>query len=121
MEESIDFYDALAPMFDVMTDWKARLEAEGPFLLSMLEAVGARRVLDAACGSGGHALWLAGQGYNVVGTDASPVMIALAKRKASDAGLDVRFETTDLSGLPNLTGLARATPSSAWATRCPTC
>jgi SAM-dependent methyltransferase len=93
-------------MFDVMTDWDARLAAEGPFLLSLLEAVGARRVLDAACGSGGHALWLAGQGYDVVGTDASPVMIALAKRKASNAGLDVCFETTDLSGLPNLTGLA---------------
>ncbi len=105
MEDSIDFYDVLAPMFDVMTDWDARLAAEGPFLLTMLEAAGARSVLDAACGSGGHALWLAGEGYDVIGTDASPVMIALARRKAAEAGLDARFETTDLSGLPNLTGL----------------
>ncbi len=62
MDTTIAFYDALAPMFDVMTDWDARLAAEGPFLRAQLDAVGARRVLDAACGSGGHALWLAQQG-----------------------------------------------------------
>ena len=32
MDNPTDFYDALAPMFDVMTDWEARLVAEGPFL-----------------------------------------------------------------------------------------
>ena len=35
-ERPTDFYDALAPMFDVMTDWDARLAAEGPFLKSVL-------------------------------------------------------------------------------------
>ena len=32
MDNPTDFYDALAPMFDVMTDWDARLASEGPFL-----------------------------------------------------------------------------------------
>ncbi len=77
------FYDALAPMFDVMTDWDARLAAEGPFLRAQLDAVGAHRVLDAACGSGGHVLWLAQQGYAVAGADVSPVMIDLARQKVS--------------------------------------
>ena len=54
LDNPTDFYDALAPMFDVMTDWTARLSAEGPFLKSVLDGSGARRVLDAACGSGGH-------------------------------------------------------------------
>ena len=99
MNDNTDFYDALAPMFDVMTDWDARLALEGPFLHAALEQVGARRVLDAACGSGGHALWLARQGYEVYGADASPVMIALARQKAADAGVAVRFETAELSGL----------------------
>ena len=48
-------------------------------------------MLDAACGSGGHALWLARQGYDVTGADVSPVMIALAQQKAAAAGLDVPF------------------------------
>ena len=86
MDNPTDFYDALAPMFDVMTDWEARLAAEGPFLKSVLEDAGARRVLDAACGSGGHALWLARQGYEVTGADVSPVMIALAQQKAAADG-----------------------------------
>jgi SAM-dependent methyltransferase len=99
MNDSTDFYDALAPMFDVMTDWDARLAAEGPFLLESLEKIGARRVLDAACGSGGHALWLAGRGYDASGADSSLVMIEMARRKAAQAGVAVRFETADLSGL----------------------
>ena len=91
MDNPTDFYDALAPMFDVMTDWDARLAAEGPFLQSVLEEAGRRRVLDAACGSGGHALWLARLGYDVAGADVSPVMIALARQKAAAAGFDVPF------------------------------
>lgn len=97
-----DFYDALAPMFDVMTDWNARLEAEGPFLKAMLEEVGARVVLDAACGSGGHALALAQWGYTVGGADVSPVMVDMARGKAADAGLDIPFAVTDLAGLTEL-------------------
>jgi len=99
MENPTDFYDALAPMFDVMTDWDARLTAEGPFLKSVLEGAGARRVLDAACGSGGHALWLARQGYEVTGADVSPVMISLAQQKAAADGLGVKFVVSDLANL----------------------
>jgi glycine/sarcosine N-methyltransferase len=99
IDNPTDFYDALAPMFDVMTDWEARLAAEGPFLKCVLEDVGARRVLDAACGSGGHALWLARQGYEVAGADASPGMIAIARQKAAAAGLAIPFY---LSGLDDL-------------------
>lgn len=98
-QTATNFYDALAPMFDVMTDWDARLAVEGPFLRAMLDEVGARTVLDAACGSGGHALWLARQGYRVVGADISPAMIQLAQQKAAAAGLDAPFAVTDLANL----------------------
>lgn len=81
--DATTFYDRLAPLFDVMTDWASRLEVEGPFLFRLLEQNKARTILDAACGSGGHALALAGRGYNVVGTDISPAMIELARAKAA--------------------------------------
>jgi SAM-dependent methyltransferase len=100
------FYDALAPMFDVMTDWDARLSAEGPFLQSTLETANVRFVLDAACGSGGHALWLAQRGYVVAGADASPVMIELARRKAAGLGLTVPFSVADFANLPPTGGEA---------------
>jgi len=99
MDNTVSFYDALAPMFDVMTDWDARLATEGPFLRAVLEETGARRVLDAACGSGGHALWLARQGFDVAGADASPGMVALARQKAVAAGLEIPFAVTDLANL----------------------
>ena len=100
MDDAIAFYDALAPMFDVMTDWDARLATEGPFLRAQLARAGAHRVLDAACGSGGHALWLAKQGYEASGADVSPVMIALARQKAEAAGQTIVFQVAGLADLP---------------------
>jgi SAM-dependent methyltransferase len=92
------FYDRLAPLFDVMTDWAGRLEFEGPFLRQLLAQVNARTVLDAACGSGGHALALAEWGYQAVGADASPAMIELARAKAG-AAPGVAFHVAGLGDL----------------------
>jgi glycine/sarcosine N-methyltransferase len=108
LEAATAFYDALAPMFDVMTDWEARLAGEGPFLREALRDSGAVRVLDAACGSGGHALALARWGYQAAGADASPAMIALARQKAAEAGLVVPFSVSDLAGLSDMTLRASA-------------
>jgi SAM-dependent methyltransferase len=103
-ETPTNFYDALAPMFDVMTDWDARLAAEGPFLKAILDEAGARSVLDAACGSGGHAVALAEWGYVAAGADVSPVMVDMARRKAAERGADVPFIVADLAGLAGLAG-----------------
>lgn len=109
MGASLEFYDALAPLFDVMTDWDTRLAAEGPFLRAVLEQAGARRVLDAACGSGGHALALAQWGYEVTGADPSPVMVQMAAGKASAqagrAEREVPFLVAGLADLPAIPGL----------------
>ena len=101
-DASTDFYDALAPMFDVMTDWDARLKAEGPFLKAILEEAGTTSALDAACGSGGHALALAQWGYTAAGVDVSPVMVDLARRKAAEANADIPFAVADFAGLARL-------------------
>jgi glycine/sarcosine N-methyltransferase len=103
-EDATVFYDALAPMFDVMTDWEARLASEGPFLQQVLHESGATRILDAACGSGGHALALARWGYEVTGADVSPAMITRAQQKAAEAGLAVPFVVSDLAALGSKLG-----------------
>jgi SAM-dependent methyltransferase len=103
-EDPTDFYDALAPLFDVMTDWDARLAAEWPFLEAALQERHAATVLDAACGSGGHALALARGGYRAAGADASPVMIQMARAKALAEELDIPFAVSDLAGLADVPG-----------------
>lgn len=101
-DPSVSFYDALAPMFDVMTDWEARLSTEGPFLRAVLEAADAHTVFDAACGSGGHALALARWGYVVAGADSSAVMLEMARGKARAAGLTIPFTQATLGELPSI-------------------
>jgi SAM-dependent methyltransferase len=57
-----------------------------------------RRVLDLGCGTGSHALVLAGAGFDVTGVDRSPPMLAEAGRKARTAGVDVGLVAGDIRG-----------------------
>lgn len=49
------------------------------------------RVLDIGCGTGEHALMAAQHGLEVTGVDSSHKAIEIAKRKAHERGLNVRF------------------------------
>lgn len=97
--ESAEFYDRLAPVFDAMTDWNSRLRYEGPFLQRLFEAHGVQSVLDAACGTGGHALAFARWGLRAAGCDQSPAMVELARAKARAEDLDVPFLVAGLADL----------------------
>ncbi len=52
-------------------------------------------VLDLGCGTGEHALYLAGRGHEVVGIDLAPRAIELARAKAQGRGLSVTFLVWD--------------------------
>lgn len=97
--DNVEFYNHLAAAFDVMTDWQARLNYELPFLLARLQSHQARTVLDAACGTGWHAIALAQRGYIVTGCDASPAMIERARSNAAQARVEVTFCIADLTHL----------------------
>lgn len=60
------------------------------------------RVLDVGCGSGDNALMIAEHGLETTGVDAAPSGIELARRKARERGLDVRFLVWDGTRLPEL-------------------
>jgi len=85
-------YDAFSSDYDRFVNWPERLRMELPFILELLAPLGGQaRVLDAACGTGMHALALAQQGYRVVGTDLSSGMIERARANAVEAGGQVEF------------------------------
>lgn len=92
-------YDGFSSDYDRFVDWPVRLAAELPFIERELRAVGARRVLDAACGTGIHAISLAQRGYAVVGTDLSAGMVEQAQANAATAGVGARFEVAGFGEL----------------------
>ena len=79
--DSETFDRELAVYYDRMIRWDRRMAVEGPLLEALLQRRGARRVLDAACGSGVHLEWLAERGLEAQGSDASPGMLELARRR----------------------------------------
>ena len=50
--------------------------------------------LDVGCGEGGDAIWLASQGWQVVGMDVSPVGLARAAQHAVQAGAEIAMRIT---------------------------
>lgn len=71
-------------------------EEQALFLHQLLEKHGAVRVLDLACGTGGHCLELMKLGHKVVGLDISQAMLERAKQELSEEGLKADFVLSDM-------------------------
>lgn len=69
---------------------------EEPFVHAVAGPLPPGRVLDAACGTGRHAAYLAGRGHQVIGVDSSPAMLARARERVPAAD----FREGDLTALP---------------------
>jgi len=72
-------YAAWAPWYD--GDGNPLIALEGPEVRRRLGLLAGRRALDLGCGTGRHALAMAAAGARVVGLDASPEMLAMARPK----------------------------------------
>ena len=104
-------YDDFSSDYDRFVNWPGRLAAEIPFVERELCAMRASRVLDAACGTGMHAVALAQRGYEVAGSDLSVGMVERARVNAATAGVDVRFEAAGFGELAQTFG---SQPSAAF-------
>jgi len=97
-------YDAFSSDYDRFVNWNARLAAEMPWLEQQLQQASQanqapRRVLDAACGTGRHAIALAQRGYAAAGADLSVSMVERARQNAKVAGVQARFEAAGFGRL----------------------
>jgi len=54
------------------------------------------KTIDLGCGTGNYALYLANEGFDVVGIDISPSAVSNANEKAKKQGIDCRFLVKDL-------------------------
>ncbi|MFI7276402.1 class I SAM-dependent methyltransferase [Streptomyces sp. NPDC049879] len=89
---------------DVYRDWAPRydepgnqmIDVEQPVVRQILDGLPLGTALDAACGTGRHTAYLHGLGHQVIGVDASPDMLARARRRLPD----VDFHEADLRRLP---------------------
>jgi len=72
-------FDDLTDVYESMIDWPKRLAHEEPFYRKLVDGCSARRVLDAACGTGRHAALLHSWGLEVEGADLSRAMLDRAR------------------------------------------
>lgn len=86
-EAAADAFAATAP------DSPYNAHYERPAMLAMLPPVSGADVLDAGCGPGIYAAWLAERGARVVGLDVSPRMVELARARL---GGRATFNVADL-------------------------
>ncbi len=83
--------------------WERRLPPVD--LVALVEGATARpagRALDLGCGSGTDSMYLARLGWNLTGVDIVPEAVALARRNAAAAGVNVRFVEGDATRLQDL-------------------
>lgn len=69
----------LSDVFEDLVDWPGRLAGETPFYRRLFEGIGARSLLDVACGTGQHAALLHSWGLRVEAADVSHRMIERAR------------------------------------------
>jgi len=61
------------------------IAAEEPVVHALIDALPTGDALDAACGTGRHAAYLAGRGHQVIGVDATDAMLDVARAKVPEA------------------------------------
>jgi SAM-dependent methyltransferase len=95
-----DWYRSAFPAEETLKrPWADQTEAEVDRALVMLGAQGGERVLDMACGTGRHSHELARRGFDVVGVDISPDLLAIAEADAEAESLSASFIAADLRKL----------------------
>lgn len=104
-------YDQLSHDYDRFVNWTGRLAYEMPFLLHQIGTIKkpegtSLHILDAACGTGQHAIALAKAGMQVSGADLSAEMINVARQNASTAGVSPDLRTVGFGSLAATFGTA---------------
>lgn len=97
------FYQGKPPLPDVeasfdVTPWD--IDGPQPAVMALAETGKLTGpVLDAGCGLGNNAIFLAERGYQVTGVDGSQTALDTARQRAGEHGVDVEFVQADVTTL----------------------
>ncbi len=94
-----EFYDALAPDYDLMTGFEKRFVQERPFFHMLVDKFRIKNALDAGCGTGFHSLLLSQLGVNVTAVDISSRMVSSLRRHALRLGLEVEAHVSSFGDI----------------------
>lgn len=86
-----EYRPSFVDKWDELIDWPGRAEGEGNFFYDILRRNGAQRVLDAATGTGYHAVMLRREGFDVTAADGAAEMIRKTQENAKE--WNVEFPT----------------------------
>lgn len=92
--DTVAGYRSWAPSYD--QPGNGLIDVEQPIVREILDELPLGAAMDAACGTGRHAAYLAERGHQVIGVDSSPDMLALARARLPQA----EFHQADLHRLP---------------------
>ncbi|MBS3775507.1 MAG: class I SAM-dependent methyltransferase [Bacteroidales bacterium] len=85
--------------WDELIDWEGRRKGEGEFFVRELENRGAKKILDAATGTGYHTVQLLKAGFEVHSADGMDNMLERAFYNAREQGLLLRTISADWRNL----------------------
>ncbi|MBX3710118.1 MAG: class I SAM-dependent methyltransferase [Gammaproteobacteria bacterium] len=91
-------YQQMAEYFDAHNVSK-ETEAKNAIIENLLKAQQVKMVLDMTCGTGSQVFYLAKRGYEVIGSDFSPALLEMARKKAEKLGKNITFINGDIREL----------------------
>lgn len=90
-------YNKGAEHYDVLNEENSKVINQ--LIENILKKHKVKTVLDLTCGTGSQAIWLAKCGYKVVGSDINSNMLKIAKNKARQEKLDIKFLKGDVRSI----------------------
>lgn len=97
----MEAYRYLAAVYDHMMD-DVDYDAWAAYLHDLLRRSGAKRVFEAACGTGAITERLYDYGYDITASDISEEMLGTATQKARKTGREIRYVRQDLRHITTL-------------------
>lgn len=95
-------YNEISEFFDAEDLLNHGFECNNFVIANILQKYHAKSVIDITCGTGLQAIYLANNGYRVVGCDVSDKLLDIAKSKAKLANLDIEFIHQDMRMFQNM-------------------
>lgn len=87
-------YSKLSAYFDALSN--SNSHATNRSIKKILKKYKVKTVLDLSCGTGAQVIWLARRGYKVTGSDFSPNLLKIAKRKIIKEKIKVKLLKGDM-------------------------